>query len=85
MYFKSKKISLIILGLTAIICSKVFFALLNDPEGSNLLIVTVMALILYFISLTIYLFNFSITGIKKLLLAVSVQIVIVAILYLFLN
>jgi len=85
MYFKSKKISLIILGITAITCSRVMFALFDDPEGPNLLVVTVMALIIYFLSLTTYLFNFSTTGLKRLLLVISTQIIIVTIFYFFLS
>lgn len=85
MYFTSKKVSLLILGITAIASSKVLFALFNDPEGPNLLIVTVMALILFFLSWATYLFNFSTTGLKRLLLAIAVQILLVAGLYLFLK
>ncbi len=81
MYLKSKKTSLIILGITAIIFSKVFFILvsLNDPEGSNLLIVVVLAMIIYFLSLLVFLFNLS--SIKKLLLAIIIQTIIVISLY----
>lgn len=63
MYFKSKKISLVILGITALICSRILFALFNDPEGPNLLIVTVMALFIYFLSLTVYSFDTRVTAI----------------------
>ncbi len=79
MYFKSKKISLLILGFTAIVCSRTMFVSFDDPEGPNLLIIMVMAGIVYFVSLTAYLTNFS--GIKKLLLAILIQIVIVTTLY----
>ena len=85
MYFKSKKTSLIILGLTAILCSRGMFALFNDPEGPNLLIVLVGAAIIYFLSLTTYLFNLSIIGLKRLLLAIATQVIVVIVLYLFLN
>ncbi len=85
MYFKSKKTTLIILALTALTFSRIMFALFNDPEGPNLLIVVGMALIIYLLSLALYLFNPSITGLKKLLLAIVVQIVIVAGLYFFLS
>jgi hypothetical protein len=47
MYFKSKKTSLLILGITSIICSRTMFVFFDDPEGPNLLIVFVAALVLY--------------------------------------
>jgi hypothetical protein len=81
MYFKSKKISLITLGITALICSRALFFFFDDPEGPNLLIVTVMALILYFVSLAVYRFNLSLTGLKRLLLAILIQVLLVAGLY----
>ncbi len=78
MYFKSKRTSLLILGITAIMCSRIMFALFNDPEGPNLLIVIGMALILYVLSLATYLFARSMDGLKKLLLAVLIQVIIAA-------
>ena len=83
MYFKSKKISLLILGITAIVCSRVMFLFFNDPEGPNLLVVMVMAVIVYFLSLTAYLFGPSRSrGFKRLLLAILIQIIIVTGFYL---
>ena len=79
MYFESKKISLLILGITAIVCSRVMFLFFNDPEGPNLLVVMGTAVMVYFLSLAAYLSNFS--GPKKLLLAIFIQIIIVAGLY----
>ena len=79
MYFKSKKISLLILGLTSIAASRIMFLLFNDPEGPNLLVVMGMAVIVYFLSLAVYLFNLS--GPKKLLLAILIQIITVTGLY----
>ncbi len=83
MDFNSKKTSLILLGITAVVCSRAMFFFFNDPEGPNLLIVTVMAAILYVASLTAYLFNLS--GSKKLLLAIFIQILIVTSLYFYLT
>ena len=57
LYFKSKKISLMILGVTAIICSRTLFFFFNDPEGPNLLIVMVFAMTIYFSSLAVYIFS----------------------------
>lgn len=85
MYLKSKKASLLILGITSIVCSRTMFLSFNDPEGPNLLIVIVMAAILYFLSLIVYSFDRPTTGLKKLLLAIFVQIVIVTGLYFFLK
>ena len=85
MYFKSKKTSLIILVITSLVCSRALFFFFNDPEGPNLLIVVGMAVILYFLSLAVYLFKPSITGLKRLLLAIFIQIILVAGFYFFLN
>ncbi len=85
MHFKSKKISLLILGITSILCSRTMFAFFNDPEGSNLLIVIGMALILYFLSLAVYLYYLSATGPKRLLLAVLVQMLLAAGFWFFLS
>lgn len=77
----SKRTSLIILGITSLVCSRAMFAFFNDPEGPNLLIVVVLAVIVYFLSLGAFLYSSSVTGIKKLLLAIFVQIIIVTGLY----
>ena len=85
MYFKSKRISLVILGITAVVCSKVFFATIDDPEGPNLLIVTVLALILFFLSTRVYSIQLSITEFKRVLVAISIQILLVGIIHFLLN
>lgn len=93
MYFKSKVISLSILGITSHICSRTLFFFFDDPEGPNLLVVTVMAAVIYFLSLPAYLFNpstknipyyylfLSLAGFNRLLFVVFVQIVITTIFY----
>ena len=83
MSLHSKKTSLLILGITAIACSRVMFWFFNDSEGPNLLIVTVMALIIYFLSLfTVRLFDRSKdVNLKKLLLIILIQILIVTTFY----
>lgn len=81
MYFKSKKASLLILGITAIIFSRVMFMFFNDPEGPNLLVVTVMAAIIYCLSLVGYVYKpllLSFTGLKRLLLVIFIQALIAA-------
>ncbi len=80
----SKKNSLIILGITALLCSRAMFYFFNDPEGPNLLIVVVAAAIVYGLSLKAYSYT-STSGQKKLLLAILVQIVIVTAAYFLLS
>lgn len=76
MYF-SKKTSLFILAITALVCSRAMFFFIDDPEGPNLLIVTVMAAIMYSLSLVTYLYVPSIkTNLYKLFLGVLVQILV---------
>ena len=83
MYFKSKTISLVLLALTALVCSRVMFLFFNDPEGPNLLIVTVLAAILYGLSVTAYLLYpaTKLTGLKRLLVVILIQILLVTGLY----
>ena len=79
MNFKSKKTPLLILGITSILCSRSMFVFFDDTEGPNLLIVMVMAAVIYFLSLIVYLFKFS--SLHKLLLSFSVQILLVTVFY----
>ncbi len=83
MSFKSKKTSLVILGIISLVCSRVLFIFFNDPEGPNLLIVIGMAGILYVLSLAVYAFNSS--GPKKFLFAILIQILVVIGLYFLLS
>lgn len=88
MYFKSKKISLFILAITSVVCSRVMFFFFNDPEGPNLLIVTGMALIVYFLSLTVYIFNplpLLLTKSNRLLLVIFIQILVASAFYFYLK
>ena len=80
MFFKLEKTPLLILGITALICSRAMFFFFNDPEGPNLLVVTVMTAIVYFLSLAAaHVFNSA--GPKKLLLTIFIQIILVTGLY----
>jgi hypothetical protein len=81
----SRKTALVILAITALVCSRAMFALFNDPEGPNLLIVMVMAAILYFLSLAAYIYNPLETGLKKLLLTIFVQVLLATGLYFLLS
>ncbi len=83
MVFNLKKTSLLILGITALVCSRTLFALFDDPEGPNLLIITVMAAILFAASLAAYKYNplAKLANSTKLLLAILVQALLVTVLY----
>jgi len=81
MDLRSRKTSLVILAVTALVLSRILFALFNDPEGPNLLIVVVAAAVVYLISLGAYLWYKSGGGAKRFLLAFFVQMVVVAGLY----
>jgi hypothetical protein len=85
MFSKLHKISLLLLGITALVSSRALFLFFNDPEGPNLLIVIGMALILYSLSFVVYVFSSSLTEFKRLMLAISLQILLVIGLHFFLN
>jgi hypothetical protein len=85
MALTSKKTSLLLLGGTAIVCSGLMFRLFNDSEGPNLLIVIVAAAFIYVISLVPYLFGPLGSDLKRVLLAISVQALLVVGLYLLLH
>ena len=82
MNFKSQKIPLLILGITSLVCSRTVFFFINDPEGPNLLVVIVLAAIIYFLSLAVYVFApltlVSSASLKRLVLAIFMQILLVA-------
>jgi hypothetical protein len=85
MYFKSKKISLLILAITSVACSRTMFLFFNDPEGPNLLVVVGMASVIFFLSWATYLYEpsskVSLAGLKGLLIAILAQIIIASVLY----
>jgi len=81
MQFTSTKKPLFLLGVTAFTCSRTFFFLLHDPEGPNLLIVTVLAMLLYVASFIAWRFIPAMTASKKLFFAICTQVLIVAGLY----
>lgn len=54
MYFKSKKIPLLILGLVSLALSRAVFLFINDPEGQNLVVVIGLAVIIYCLFLATY-------------------------------
>ena len=77
---ESKKTSLLLLVITALVCSRTLFFFFRDPEGPNLLIVTVLALILYGASFIAWRF-IPVTASKKILFAICAQLLIVIGLY----
>lgn len=83
MYYKSKKITLLILGLTSLVLSRTAFAFLNDLEGPNLLVVFVLALVIYCSSLAVYFFIIpkKLEGLKRLSTMFFMQILIATVLY----
>jgi len=81
MSFTANKTSVLLLGITALVCSRTLFFLFHDPEGPNLLVVTVLAVILYIASFIVWSFIPAPTAIKKLLLAICTQILIITGLY----
>ncbi len=86
LYFRSKQVSLIILAVTAIICSRLLFFFFNDPEGPNLLIVGGLALAVFLLSWAVYIFApFKINGFKRLSAAICIQILLVIALYFWLR
>jgi hypothetical protein len=71
-----------ILAATAIICSRILFFFFSDPEGPNLLIVAGLALVIFFLSFSAYIFSpFKMKGIKRLFAAICIQILSVIVLY----
>lgn len=84
-FVKLNKTPLLILGVTSILCSRGMFLFINDPEGPNLLVVMVMALIVYFLSLAVYFFSAPTTSSKKLLLVIFTPLAIAAGFYFLLN
>jgi hypothetical protein len=81
MKIDSKKTSLALLVITAFACSRTLFFLFHDPEGPNLLIVTVLALLLYGASFIAWLFIPATTASKKLLFGIGTQLLLVTGLY----
>jgi len=81
MILKSKAVSIAALGIAALVFSRTLLSLFNDPEGPNLLIVLVLALILYLGSLVAYTRNFPTNNGKKFWSAVVIQLVLVTVLY----
>ena len=76
MHVNFKNSSLLILAITAVVCSRIMFAFFHDPEGPNLLVVTGMAAVIYLVSSAVYLSNVypSLTGFKRSSATIVIQI-----------
>lgn len=86
MNLSQKNISLIILGLTSIVCTRLMLMLINDPEGPNLLVVLVMSAVVYTLALPVYFLSLEAPRqITKILLTFLAQVIIVAIMYIFIR
>jgi hypothetical protein len=81
MKIELQKTSLLLPVITAFACSRTLFFLFHDPEGPNLLIVTVLALLLYGASLIAWLFIPASTASKKFPFGIGTQLLIVTGLY----
>ena len=81
MSLPSKRTSILLLGITALSCSRTLFFAFQDPEGPNLFIVTVLALILYAASLLAWKLVSTTSAGKKLFFAICTQILIATGLY----
>jgi len=81
MQLTPRRKSLLLLGITASVCSRTLFFLFHDSEGPNLLIVTVLAVILFVASFLVWRFIPATTASKKLRFAICTQVLIVAGLY----
>lgn len=84
MNFSSSNISLLTLGITSLALSRGMLYLFSDPEGPNLLIVVVFALVLFGVSLGVNYFHsgtFAVKGKTRVLIGIVVQIIAASILY----
>jgi hypothetical protein len=78
MPFKPRKVSLLILGATAVACSQAVFAFFGDPEGPNLVVVGGLAAFIYLVCLAFYLSGAvrTLTRLSRLLVAIFIQIIV---------
>ncbi|WP_214653035.1 hypothetical protein [Mucilaginibacter segetis] len=77
---------MILLAVTALICSRLLFVFFHDPEGPNLLIVAVMALAIYLPTAAAYLFGPNrIKGWGRIGAVIGGQLLLVTVLYFFMK
>lgn len=80
MSFTLQKNSLLLLGVIAVVCTRGVLLLFKDPEGPNLLIVVGMAGVIFVLSLFVY--TFPLSNIKKFILAIFAQTLLLGTFYL---
>jgi uncharacterized membrane-anchored protein len=80
-HYYYRKFTNFILGVMALISSKITFAVINDSEGPNLLIVLVLAICIFGVSYSVYHYkSFQASRSVRLLTAIVIQIVLAIIL-----
>lgn len=68
---------------TSVVCTRTMFLFFHDAEGPNLLIVALFSLVIFLLSLVPYMC--TMTLIKKFLVAMSIQILLVLSFFFFLH
>ena len=84
MNLKAMTATPIVLVITAFLCSRVVLVSLDDPEGPNLLVIALLALVIYFAALLPFRLVLVLThsiGPRRILLGFLVQVVIAGVLY----
>lgn len=81
---KFNKILLIVPAITAFLLSRLVFFFIDDPEGPNLLIVFVLAVFIYLLSLSLYLYKHSERTVLKQTMSVIVFQIITSLILCFL-
>jgi hypothetical protein len=76
--FTSKSISFCILVITAFFFSRGIFFFIDDPEGPNLLVVAVGALVLFTVSMFVYVRDM--TEHRKIIAALVMQLLLACVL-----
>ena len=84
MISSTKKIHMFVLTIMSVIFSRSMFFFFDDTEGTNLLVTTVMAVLVYGVTLALYFFKaipVPLASPKRLLLVICLQITLVTGLY----
>lgn len=79
--FLSRKTSLVFLFAIAAVASRTLLVSFDDPEGPNLLIVSVLALVVYGVSLLGYRRGTASTVLKNFMTAILIQALLLASFY----
>lgn len=79
MTFSPNQRSLALSGIVAVLLARTLLSAFGDPVGPNALVVAGFALVILLASLPVYLWKMSIPN--KLLLSISLQLLVVGVLY----